>query len=84
MSLRLLIFDHPRIRLLLLHPVIAIVMTCKSEPYSAGSVPRDPPPTGGDSEEVKERSRGQVEQEGKGEQTGVEGEADGVVQEPPD
>lgn len=46
MSLRLLIFDHPRIRLLLLHPVFALVMTCKSEPHSAGSVSRDPPSAG--------------------------------------
>jgi hypothetical protein len=84
MSLRLLIFDHPRIRLLLLHPVIALVMTCKSEPYSTGSVPRDPPPPEGDSKEVKERSRGQVKQEGQGEQAEDEGEADGVIQEPPD
>jgi hypothetical protein len=84
MSLRLLIFDHPRIRLLLLHPVIALVMTCKSEPDAAGAVPRDPPPTEGVPEKLKEQSRDQVKQEGQGEQVEDDGEADGVIQEPPD
>jgi hypothetical protein len=75
MFLRLLIFDHPRIRLLLLHPVIALVMTCRSEPDAAGAVPRDPPPTEGVPEKLKEQSRDQVKDDGEG---------DGVIQEPPD
>lgn len=87
MSLRLLIFDHPRIRLLLWHPVIALLMMCKSEPNSPGSVPRDPPPTEDIPDAVKEKSSDQVKREGRGEQEKQaedDGETDAVIQEPPD